>query len=128
MAKERTGYPTQKPVKLLERIILASSNKNDLVLDPFCGCATTCIAAERHERQWVGIDVSKKAHELVQKRLNREVAREGELFTLPVHFRERFLAKRRCSVPEIIWKTQNGGEKADVWRARRKMQRLQGPF
>ena len=90
---ERTGYPTQKPVKLLERIILASSREKDLVLDPFCGCATTCIAAERHGRKWVGIDVSPKAYELVQKRLNKEVAREDELFTLPVHFREDFLQR-----------------------------------
>ena len=47
MAKERTGYPTQKPLKLLERIIKASSSPGDLVLDPFCGCATTCVASER---------------------------------------------------------------------------------
>ena len=55
-AKERTGYPTQKPLALLERIIKASSNEGDMVLDPFCGCATACIAAERLGRQWVGID------------------------------------------------------------------------
>ena len=45
-AKERTGYPTQKPLALLKRIIKASSNEGDMVLDPFCGCATTCLAAE----------------------------------------------------------------------------------
>ena len=49
-AKERTGYPTQKPLALLERIIKASTNENDVVLDPFCGCATTCIAAEKLNR------------------------------------------------------------------------------
>ncbi len=54
---ERYGYPTQKPLALYERIIKASSNKGDLVLDPFCGCATTCVAAERTGRQWVGIDI-----------------------------------------------------------------------
>ena len=54
---ERTGYPTQKPLALYERIILASSNKGDIVLDPFAGCATTCVAAERLGRQWVGIDI-----------------------------------------------------------------------
>ena len=53
--KERTGYPTQKPLALLERIIKASSKEGDLVLDPFCGCATTCIASEKLGRQWVGI-------------------------------------------------------------------------
>ena len=57
-SKERTKYPTQKPLKLIERIIRASSNEGDIVLDPFCGCATTCVAAELLGRQWVGIDVS----------------------------------------------------------------------
>jgi site-specific DNA-methyltransferase (adenine-specific) len=73
MSKERTGYPTQKPLALLERIILASSNKGDVVLDPFCGCATTCIAAEKLGRKWIGVDVSHKAFELVKERLKKEV-------------------------------------------------------
>ncbi len=68
-AKERTGYPTQKPLALLERIIKASSNEGDVVLDPFCGCATACVAAEQLGRQWVGIDISPKAVELVNMRL-----------------------------------------------------------
>ncbi len=79
-AKERTGYPTQKPLALLERIIQASSKKGDLVLDPFCGCATTCIASEKLGRKWVGIDISIKAYELVQERLKKEVANPEELF------------------------------------------------
>ena len=66
---ERTGYPTQKPLALYERIILASSNPDDTVLDPFCGCATTPIAAERLGRQWVGIDLWDGAYEQVIKRL-----------------------------------------------------------
>ncbi len=66
---ERTGYPTQKPLALLERIINASSNEGDIVLDPFCGCATTCVAAEKLKRKWIGIDVSHKAYELVKERL-----------------------------------------------------------
>ncbi len=70
--KERTGYPTQKPLALLERIIAASSNEGDVVLDPFCGCATACVAAERLGRQWVGIDLSPKAVELVHHRLKQE--------------------------------------------------------
>ena len=73
---ERVGYPTQKPLALLERIIRASSNKGDTVLDPFCGCATTCIAAEKLNRQWIGIDVSVKAYELVKKRLTKEIKGE----------------------------------------------------
>ncbi len=73
-AKERTGYPTQKPLALLERIIKGSSNEKDVVLDPFCGCATTCVAAERLRRKWIGIDISVKAYELVKQRMAKEVA------------------------------------------------------
>ena len=73
MAKERTGYPTQKPLALLERIVGASSNPNDLVFDPFCGCATACVAAEKLGREWIGIDIAPKAYELVVDRLAREV-------------------------------------------------------
>ncbi len=72
MAKERTGYPTQKPLALYERIIEASSNPCDVVLDPFAGCATTPIAAERLNRQWVGIDIWDRAHEVVIDRLRKE--------------------------------------------------------
>ena len=71
--QERVGYPTQKPLILLERIIEASSNPSDMVLDPFCGCATTCVAAEKLGRQWVGIDVSAKAAELVKTRIQNEL-------------------------------------------------------
>ena len=70
-AKERVGYPTQKPLALLERIIRASSDEGDVVLDPFCGCATACVAAEKLGRKWVGIDLSPKAVELVQERLRK---------------------------------------------------------
>ena len=69
---ERTGYPTQKPIALYERIIAASSNEGDMVLDPFAGCATTPVAAERLGRQWVGIDIWEGAHGLVVKRLRDE--------------------------------------------------------
>ena len=68
-SKERLGYPTQKPLALLERIIKASSNEGDVVLDPFCGCATACVAADNLGRKWVGIDLSAKAIELVNVRL-----------------------------------------------------------
>lgn len=71
--KEYLGYPTQKPLALLKRIINASSDKDDVVLDPFCGCATTCIAAELLGRKWIGIDVSADAYKLVEKRLKEEV-------------------------------------------------------
>ena len=72
-SKERIGYPTQKPLTLLDRIIKASSNEGDMILDPFAGCATACVAAERLDRQWVGIDISEKAAELVQVRIRKEI-------------------------------------------------------
>ena len=68
-ARERLGYPTQKPVALLERIILASTNPGGLVLDPFCGCGTTIDAAEKNGRDWIGIDVTQLAITLIKKRL-----------------------------------------------------------
>ena len=72
-AKERVGYPTQKPLALLERIINASSDKGQVILDPFAGCATACVAAEKLGRQWVGIDLSSKAADLVKLRLRKEM-------------------------------------------------------
>ena len=71
-AKERVGYPTQKPLALLDRIISASSNEDDMVLDPFCGCATACVAADRLDRQWAGIDLSPLAAKLVHRRIQSE--------------------------------------------------------
>lgn len=69
-AQERLGYPTQKPQALLERIIAASSNEGDVVLDPFCGCGTTIHAAQKLRREWIGIDVTHLAISLIEKRLN----------------------------------------------------------
>ena len=106
--KERTGYPTQKPLKLLERIIEASSNEGDMVLDPFCGCATTCVAAEKLNRQWIGIDISEKAAELVKDRINREL---GILLFKPIH---RFDVptdkdgKRSKNIKHILYGIQEG--------------------
>ena len=70
---EKQGYPTQKPLALLALMIEASTNEGDTILDPFCGCATACIAAEKLQRQWVGIDISPKAAELVQSRMRDEL-------------------------------------------------------
>ena len=69
---EKVGYPTQKSLALLGRIIKASSNQEDVVLDPFCGCATTLAAADALDRQWVGIDISDKASELVVQRIEAQ--------------------------------------------------------
>lgn len=69
---ERLGYPTQKPIALLARIIQCSTTRGDWVLDPFCGCATACSAAETLNRKWIGIDISSKAYDLLKDRLSRE--------------------------------------------------------
>ena len=68
-AKERTGYPTQKPLKLLDRIINASCPQDGVVLDPFCGCATTCVSAEHLGRHWIGIDIEDQAVDILIARL-----------------------------------------------------------
>ncbi len=68
-AAERIGYPTQKPEALLERIISASSNPGDMVLDPFCGCGTTIAAAQKLDRRWIGIDITHLAINLIKNRL-----------------------------------------------------------
>ena len=68
-AKERLGFPTQKPITLLERIIKSCSNDGDLILDPFCGCGTAVVAAEKLHRRWIGIDLTWLAINLVKGRL-----------------------------------------------------------
>ena len=75
--KQRTGYPTQKPLALLERIIRASSNEGDMVLDPFCGCATALVAAEKLQRDWIGIDLSPRAKDLVRSRIRNDLGLFG---------------------------------------------------
>ena len=67
--RERLGYPTQKPLSLLERIIRASSNEGDIVLDPFCGCGTTLVAAQKLNRRWIGIDSNNEAIRVTSERL-----------------------------------------------------------
>ena len=78
-AKERVGYPTQKPLLLLERIITLVTNEEDLVLDPFCGSGTTCVASKLLNRRFIGIDISKEAVELSRKRLAMPVRTESKL-------------------------------------------------
>lgn len=90
-AKERTGYPTQKPLTLLERIIKASSNEGDMVLDPFCGCATACVAAEKLQRQWIGIDISPSAEVITKIRLE-EASQQGALFS-PIQMQDVTVTK-----------------------------------
>ena len=77
--KERTGYPTQKPEKLLERIIKASSNEGDIVLDPFCGCGTTIVVAHKLNRRFVGIDINEQALRVIKLRLDKMGLIQGKL-------------------------------------------------
>ncbi|MFN4875613.1 MAG: DNA methyltransferase [Aphanizomenon sp.] len=82
-AKERLGYPTQKPESLLERIIKASSNENDIVLDAYCGCGTTVAVCQKLDRQWIGIDITYQSISLILKRL--EDSFPGVLKTIKLH-------------------------------------------
>ena len=120
---EWVGYPTQKPLALLERIIAASSNEGDVVLDPFCGCATTLIAAEKLGRQWAGIDLSEKAVDLVKLRLSEAAgqspgtaAGRGGIGDGP----------HGHTAPDGHWggTTLPPAETRPVWAAGRQMQRL----
>ena len=78
-SKERVGYPTQKPVSLYKRMIRANSNEGDVVCDPFAGCATTLVAAEQLQRQWVGMDIWEGAHRLVIERLQDTTGLFGDV-------------------------------------------------
>ena len=84
MESEHIGYPTQKPEALLKRIIEASSNKGDIVLDPFCGCGTTLAVAQQLSRQWIGIDVSSTACRMMKDRLNKLGAVDIVLEGMPI--------------------------------------------
>src|SRR4030067_171188 len=86
-AKERLGYPTQKPEALLSRIIKSSSNEGDVVLDPFCGCGTTIMAAQELKRKWIGIDITHLAIALIRSRLKKVhvyVNKDYKIFGEPV--------------------------------------------
>ena len=110
--RERTGYPTQKPLALYERIIKASSNEGDMVLDPFCGCATTPIAAERLGREWVGIDIWDGSHGLIQDRLKATFDKQREGIVIPECILRRTIPERtdyvegETIVPDLRLKPQ----------------------
>ncbi len=110
MAKERTGYPTQKPLALLKRIISASSKEGDVVFDPFCGCATTCVAAQQLQRKWIGIDIEAQAAELLVQRLSED----GGMFKDFIHTdkiphrTDIKIEKPSVSIKERLFKTQKG--------------------
>ncbi len=121
MAKERTGYPTQKPLALLYRIIEASSKAGDIVLDPFCGCATTCVAAQQRQRQWIGIDIEAQAAKLLVSRLSDDVGMfENFIHTYEIPQREGIkLEKSFKTIKNRLYKKQKGlcagcGKKFDI--------------
>lgn len=94
MGHERLGYPTQKPLALLDRVISATSKKNDIVLDAFCGCGTALIASQRLGRQWIGIDISPTACRVMAKRLRDEGLLEDK---------EAWKASRGFIVRDLPW-------------------------
>ncbi len=111
VAKDRTGYPTQKPLALYERMILASSNEGDIVCDPFAGCATTLVAAERLGRQWVGMDIWERAHEVVVDRLKSATGLFGEV-------------RYETEPPD---RTDDGGTASPFLRVRQRVKEPDGP-
>lgn len=125
-AAERLGYPTQKPLSLLTRIIEASSNKGDVVFDPFCGCGTTIEASERLERQWIGIDISSFAVQLIKRTriggsfpdLEEGVNADYEITGLPKDVEGgRLLALQDRKAFEIWAVTQIDGKPNEKWGA-----------
>jgi len=111
-SRERVGYPTQKPVALLERIIKASSSKGDMVFDPFCGCATSCLAAERLDRQWVGIDISPRAFDLINDRLEQEAGMDRFLKGAGIVIHRTDIPRRKGvrskEIKHMLYGTQKG--------------------
>jgi len=122
-SKESTGYPTQKPLTLLHRIIKSSSNEGDIVMDPFCGCATTCVAAQQLGRKWIGIDIEKQAVNILVERLSGDAG----IFTdfantdiIPQRTDVQIIDPKEKSVKERLYKEQNGlcngcGIEFNIW-------------
>ncbi|MDR0328419.1 MAG: HNH endonuclease [Planctomycetaceae bacterium] len=122
MDKERTGYPTQKPLALLKWIVQMASREGDVVLDPFCGCATTCVAAQQLQRKWIGIDLEKQTVNVLIQRLS-DAGRPFRDFVATDQIPKRSDLKevpRTQSIKERLYKEQNGkckacGEVFKIW-------------
>ncbi len=117
-SKERLGYPTQKPEKLMERIIKASSNEGDIVLDPFCGCGTTIAVANRLNRKWIGIDISRTACDVIRERLGGKIKiiggeSEKELREMPPHEFARFIIVEKLN--GTVNPRKSGDKGIDGW-------------
>ncbi|MCL2744990.1 MAG: site-specific DNA-methyltransferase, partial [Planctomycetaceae bacterium] len=109
-SSERVGYPTQKPLALLHRIIKASSNEGGIVMDPFCGCATTCVAAQQLGRKWIGIDIEEKAVGILVERLSDDAGIFKDFAAtsqLPVRTDVTFEPKSE-SVKKRLYEQQDG--------------------
>jgi len=121
-SKERTGYPTQKPLAILHRIIKASSNEGDIVLDPFCGCATTCVAAQQLQRKWIGIDIAQQSVKILIERLSNDAGLFKD-FTATDQVPKRSDVKEvqpSESIKKRLYKEQDGkcnacGEDFKIW-------------
>jgi site-specific DNA-methyltransferase (adenine-specific) len=120
--KERIGYPTQKPLALLHRIIKASSNEGDIVFDPFCGCATTCVAAQQLGRKWIGIDIEKQAVGILVERLSNDAGLFKDFVntTIIPQRTDITIEPPSASVKERLYNEQKGlcnacGTKFDIW-------------
>ncbi|MCY4261108.1 MAG: DNA methyltransferase [Rhodobacteraceae bacterium] len=109
---EKSGYATQKPLALYERIVKAGSNPGNTVLDPFCGCATTLVASEQSDRQWVGMDIWEGAHDVVIDRMRKVI---GPLFG-DVHYTK-----------EPPTRTDDGETAAPFLRVKQKVKEPEGP-
>jgi site-specific DNA-methyltransferase (adenine-specific) len=121
-SKEKTGYPTQKPLALLHRIIKASSNEGDIVMDPFCGCATTCVAAQQLNRKWIGIDIEKQAVNILIERLSNDAGLFKDFVntTIVPQRTDIYKVEPSKSIKERLYKEQNGlcngcGIEFNIW-------------
>jgi site-specific DNA-methyltransferase (adenine-specific) len=121
-SKERTGYPTQKPLALLHRIIKASSNEGDIVMDPFCGCATTCVAAQQLGRKWIGIDIAEQSANVLVQRLSDDAGLFKDFINTSIAPQRTDIYKVEPKKPikERLYKEQNClcnacGKYFDIW-------------
>ena len=133
-SSERTGYPTQKPLALYKRMIQASSNPGDMVLDPFAGCATTCVAAEQLGRQWIGIDIREESGVVIRERLEREVSESmawNDIVRTPTTAPERTDDGETVAPELMLVSTKPTGRRMPIREVRNKLiirdgQRCQG--
>jgi site-specific DNA-methyltransferase (adenine-specific) len=119
---ERTGYPTQKPLALLHRIIKASSNEGDIVMDPFCGCATTCVAAQQLDRKWIGIDIAEQSIDVLVERLSDDAGIFKDFVNTPIvpQRTDIYQVEPQKPIKERLYKEQNClcnacGKHFDIW-------------